>query len=201
MIRALLAAALAGAPTAVAQNGATPSPTPQPTCEVDRTAMLRLSPHDFDQNETKGWRPLSAHPECRLAAADLIREYRNANWGKLLPHEAHINYWHEGQLRASAGETEAAIPLLLAGVNPASIDGFPHYAMATVAFLQRDLSALKQARARLAALPVPQWFDEMKRNAPAARKMKWPLNLDVVDGLIRCFHKPYSEAYGHPDCR
>lgn len=163
--------------------------------------MLRLSHQDFDQNETKGWRSVSAKPECRIAAADLIREYRKANSGKLLPHQLHLNYWHEGQLRAIEGQTDAAVPLLLAGANPDSIDGFPHYAMATVAFLQRDLSALKAARARLAALPVPEWFEATKRDAPAAREMRWPLNLDVVDGLIKCFGKPYSEAYGHPNCR
>lgn len=203
MIQLLVAAAFTSAPVLVAPDHQSPASASQPTCNVDRTAMLRLSPDDFDQNWTKGWRPLASKPQCRVAAADLIGEYRKANWGKLQPHELHINYWHEGQLRAAAGQTDAAIPLLLAGVGPDSINGaFVHYAMATVAFLQRDLPALEAARARLAALPVPQWYEEeTKKGSTAAPIMKWPLNLDVVDGLIKCFSKPYSEAYGGADCR
>ena len=26
--------------------------------------------------------------------------------------------------------------------------------------------------------------------------LKWPLNLDVLDGLIACFGQPYNKAYG-----
>jgi hypothetical protein len=26
-------------------------------------------------------------------------------------------------------------------------------------------------------------------------ELKWPMNLDVLDGLIACFDRPYSEAY------
>ncbi|MEM1246425.1 MAG: hypothetical protein AAGK22_08635 [Acidobacteriota bacterium] len=31
-------------------------------------------------------------------------------------------------------------------------------------------------------------------------EMQWPPNLDVVDGLLRCFDRPYAEAYG-ASCR
>ena len=27
-------------------------------------------------------------------------------------------------------------------------------------------------------------------------KMRWPPNIDVVDGLIHCFDRSYDEAYG-----
>ncbi len=201
MIQLLIAAALANAPATVVLNQTIPATVPKSECDVDRPAMMQLSHHDFDQNFAKGWRLLASKPECRIAAADLIREYRKANWSKLKPHELHINYWHEGQLRAAANQTEAAIPLLLAGVGTDTIGGFEHYAMATVAFLQRDLPGLEAARARLAAIPVPpRWYEEHAKDAPTAPIMKWPPNLDVVDGLIKCFTKPYSEAYG-PECR
>lgn len=197
MIIAMLSAVAAAAPSITAQ----PAAPAAPTCAVDTARMIQLTYEDFDQNPSKGWRSVSRRPECRVAAADLIREYRTANWGKLLPHQLHLNYWHEGQLRAFGAQVDRAIPLLLAGANPDSIDGFPHYAMATVAFLQRDLAALRAARVRLAALPEATWFKEAKTRGQIGKDMKWPPNLDVVDGLIACFDKPYSEAYGHPNCR
>jgi hypothetical protein len=200
MIEVLFAAALAGV-SAEAAHTTQSSASDVVTCVVNAGAMLRLGVHEFDQDATKGWRSITAKPDCGIAAADLIRDYRRANWGKLLPHELHLNYWHEGQVRASEGQTDRAVPLLLAGANPDSIDGFMHYAMATVAFLQRDLGALEAARRRLAALPEAKWFAEAKSKGQVPKSMKWPPNLDVVDGLIACSDKPYSEAYGHPSCR
>ncbi len=201
MIRFVLAAALGTAPAGPAETTAQSGPVRQTRCEIDRSTMLRLSHEDFDEDATKGWRSVSRRAGCRLAAANLVRDYRMENWGKLRPHELHLNYWHEGQLRAFECDTDAAVPLLLAGANPDSIDGFPHYAMATVAFLQRDLVALKAARARLASLPVPQWFNKAKKTASLGSRMRWPANLDVVDRLIACFEKSYSEAYSNPECR
>jgi hypothetical protein len=173
-------------------------------CAVDTAAMLKLSPDDFDQTQ-KGWRSVGDKPECNLAAADLIASYRAANWSKLTPSQAQLSYWHEGQARAMGGQSDKAIPFLLAGVNPTADQdlspfalAFSEYAIATVAFLQKDLSALKAARARLAAIPEPAKFGEFKQNSPPELRdlVKWPLNLDKVDGLILCFDEPYAEAYG-----
>ena len=200
MIEVLFAAALAGA-SAEAAPTTQSSASASATCAVDANAMLRLSVHEFDQDPTKGWRSIDAKRGCGIAAADLIRDYRRANWGKLLPHELHLNYWHEGQVRATEGQTDRAVPLLVAGANPDSIDGFVHYAMATVAFLQRDRGALEAARRRLAALPEAKWFAEAKSKGQVPESMKWPPNLEVVDGLIACFDKPYSKAYGQLSCR
>jgi hypothetical protein len=147
MIELLIAGALASAPAMAALNQAMLPTASRFACDVDHAAMMQLSHHDFDQNLTKGWRPLAARPECRVAAADLIRKYRKTHWGKLKPHEVHILYWHEGQLRALANQINEAIPLLLSGVGTETIGGFEHYAMATVAFLQRDLRGLELVRA------------------------------------------------------
>lgn len=196
MIDILLANTLVGSALAPNSSAATSS-----VCVVDAATILQLTPDEFDQSSTTGWRPISAKPGCREAAADLIEEYRRSNWNKLLPHELHINYWHEGQLRAFEGQTDRAIPLLLAGINPDSIDGFPHYAMATVAFLQEDLVALRAARGRLAALPEPTWFIEAKDKGQIRHDARWPPNLDVVDGLIMCFGNSYSVAYSDSSCR
>ena len=209
MLAALAGAALAGAPL---RKAPTPADLYQqvPGCTVDLAAMMKLSPFDFDQTE-KGFRSLANKPDCDVATANLIATYRRSNWGKLDQNQLQISYWHEGQSRAFAGQTELAIPLLLAGVNPgvaglgeqldhdnASIGmANAEYAMATVAFLQGDLAALNKARARLAALPRPSmWATAMEKTPAAARpSMNWPPNLNIIDQLIRCFGKSYREAY------
>jgi hypothetical protein len=184
----------------LAQTAPVHSQTAPADCAYDRAGMLALTPDKFDQDMKGGWRLVADKPGCDLAAADLLAAYRQANWGKLKPVELHINYWHEGQVRAGAGQTERAVPLLLAAVNPENKIGFADYALGSVAFLQRDRAGLLAARARLAKLPKPEnWertqADFRKRfgSAPA-----WPANLNVLDGLIACFDRPYREAYAPP---
>lgn len=164
-------------------------PASAPNCVVDTQAMLGLSFAEFDQGSA-GWRALAVKPGCDAQTANLIAQYRTRHWGELQQHELHILYWHEGQVRAAAGQSQAAIPLLLTGVNPVSDLGFSDYALATVAFLHNDRAGLQSARDRLAALARPSFW-------PAERA--WPPNLDVVDGLLTCFGKTYREAYS--ECR
>ncbi|EKY25333.1 hypothetical protein HMPREF0185_02894 [Brevundimonas diminuta 470-4] len=169
------------------------------TCTHDRAALLALSPADFDQDMSSGWRPLGEKPECAELAADLLADYRKARWGELTPGELHLNYWHEGQLRAGLGQTDAATRLMMAGVNPEmSRSGFSDYALGTIAFLHKDRAGLLAARARLAELPKPPDFDDAARRFKAqyGLELKWPANLSVLDGLIACFDRPYNEAYG-----
>jgi sirohydrochlorin ferrochelatase len=178
------------------------APVPE-ACAYDRDAMLALAPEDFDQDLAGGWRPLGNRDECREAAADLLAIYRQAHWGDLNVDQLHTNYWHEGQLRAALGQKDRAVRLLLAGVSPSNIpDGKADYAIGTVAFLLNDLPTLQAARARLAATPPPPGFEESSRTFKEryGRDLVWPLNLDVLDGLIACFGKPYGEAYSR-DCR
>jgi hypothetical protein len=66
---------------------------------------------------------------------------------------------------------------------------------ATIAFLRGDRPALLAARTALAALPRPADFAPRDvQGRPVA--MNWPPNLNVVDGLLACFGRPYAEAYG-----
>lgn len=179
-----------------------PSPTVPAGCEHDRAAILALTPEAFDQDMDGGWRPLADKADCREIAANLLAAYRRAHWADLNPDQLHLNYWHEGQIRASLDQRDHAVRLLMAGVNPdESGSGFEEYALGTVAFLRNDAPALEAARTRLAALPMPEGF---RRAADAfrekyGREVKWPMNLDVLDGFIACFGKSYDEAYG--DCR
>lgn len=171
-------------------------------CAHDRPVLLALSPQDFDQNPQNGWRPLADKPECREVAADLLADYRTAHWGDLNPDELHTNYWHEGQLRASLGQIERATRLLMAGTSPtAHGDGRQDYALGTIAFLNGDQAGLQAARDRLAATPKPEGFEQTaaRFKETYGRDLTWPMNLDVLDGLLACFGRPYAEAYG--DCR
>jgi hypothetical protein len=159
-------------------------------CRHDNAALLAMAPEQFDQDPRGGWRPLGATEGCEPVAADLLASYRKAHWGTLDTWQLHINYWHEGQLRAVAGQSDRAVRLLLAGIAPEGSMDFEDYALGSVAFLQHDLPALKSARARLAGQIKPDWFAKSQPQA------KWPPNLDVLDGFITCFDKPYGVAYG-----
>ncbi|MFT3762617.1 MAG: hypothetical protein QM761_08410 [Pseudoxanthomonas sp.] len=176
-------------------------------CAYDKAAMLALDENAFDQDVSNGgggWRAIGNIPGCEIAAADLIAAYKRKH-GLDTP----ILNWHEGQMRASAGQTERAIGLLSA----ARKDGEPgqeawnEYVDATVAFLRRDRQGLLRARDRLAQAPIPEGmppvkdgYMELEVGNGQTMKMRWPMNIDVVDGLIACFDKPYDEAYGG-ECR
>jgi hypothetical protein len=110
MLIMLLSLALAQSPPAV------------DPCSYDRTAMMAQPTLDFDQTPS-GWRSVAKTPGCEAQAADLIKAYRRANWAAHKPAEIHTSYWHEGQMRAAAGQDQAAIPLLMAGVNPYPLHG------------------------------------------------------------------------------
>lgn len=160
---------------------------------------LELPEAEFDQDGTKGWRPL-ARPGCFLKAAALIEGWRARH-----PGHGHMLPFHEAQMRAAGGDYRGAEPLFLrarSSPNEWRVDtGWNDYVAASAAFVRRDLPALKAVRARLAVLPIPS---EQPGAADAAKREPhpdvWPPNLDVVDALIRCFDKPYADAMG-PDCR
>ncbi len=165
----------------------------EPQCGVDQKVAMELDEQSFDQDATRGWRPL-ARPGCFIAAADLISAWRERH-----PGHGTLLYFHEAQMRAAGGQYEPAADLFAkarSGPNEWRIDtGWNHYVNASIAFVQRDLPGLNRARATLAALPIPA---EQPGVAEAAklepRPESWPPNIDVVDGLVRCFNKSYADA-------
>jgi len=167
------------------------APAPDP-CHVDFAAMMALSVQAFDQNMEGGWRALARRPGCQERAAELIGAYRET-----LQRRMSILYWHEGQLRADLGQNEAAVRLMELSRKPDDAS-WNFYVDATAAFLRGDRPALTAAREHLAALPVPPDFRE--QTLPSGYRVRWPMNLDVVDGLVRCFGRTYREAYG-AQCR
>jgi hypothetical protein len=165
--------------------------------------MLKLTPDQFDQDMDGGWRILARRVGCDLAVADLIASYRKSHWGVMTPSQVHLSYWHEGQARAVAGHYTEARPLLMEGVNSDDLGNFADYALGTIAFLDHDLAALKAARERMANIPKPPNWDAMAASLQAKwkRRVTWPANLSVLDGLVACFDKPYREAYEDGKCR
>jgi hypothetical protein len=168
-------------------------------CIANRDALMAMDYWTFDQDPV-GYQEVYAKAGCDLAAADLIHDYHAAlrAMGEPVTHtfpqgtvtfgekgEVSTLYWHEGQIRAFAGETELAASLFRLSVDTDAYRNPPkrHYAFATIAFLEHDRDALQAERDALAAI------------APEN-----DLNLGVVDGLIACFGKPYKEAYGAPEC-
>ncbi|KPN09933.1 hypothetical protein AN652_14365 [Xanthomonas arboricola pv. pruni] len=171
-------------------------------CGFDKVKMLALEQDKFDQDVSSGgggWRAVAAKPGCEVAAADLIKEYREVH-----SDSSSLLFWHEGQLRAFAGHYEDAIPLMEASRQPTEKDlaGWNPYVDATVAFLRHDASALVAAQKKLNAVPaspelppVKDGYIEMSMDNGKKVKMRWPVNADVVDGLVSCLNKSYMEAY------
>ncbi|NZA26243.1 hypothetical protein H0E84_07575 [Luteimonas sp. SJ-92] len=179
-------------------------------CAYEREALLSLDEQAFDQDLSAGgggWRRIGNVPGCERAAAELIGAYRDRHGnhsGTLL--------WHEGQLWAQAGEHERAIPLLERSKRKPEDDriGWNHYVDATVAFLRNDRAGLGRAREALSKVeyvpgpdlpPLKGGYIEVTGQAgQSSFRFRWPPNIEVVDGLLNCFGKPYREAYG-ASCR
>ena len=171
-------------------------------CGVDETrleALLALDQQAFDQDFDGGWRPVADALGCEAAAADLIALWR-AHSGQVT--SPGILYWHEGQMRAYAGQTEAAIALF----DRSRSDGaeWNLYVDATIAFLDGDRQALEAARAELATHTPSEEVMAARRQFLADNPqiqvpdgfVEQPQNLNVVDSLLACFGRTYSEAYG-----
>ena len=172
-----------------------------------REKLLSLNQDAFDQDLSGGgggWRAIAAIPGCEIAAADIIRDYR----------EKHsltegIIYWHEGQMRATAGDYPTAIQLFEKSRKPTEQNGagWNQYVDASIAFLKKDKPALIHARESLSKISAPSDFTlkdgvfEIPNNSGKPFKMRWPPNIDIVDGLIKCFDRSYRDAYDDATCR
>ena len=178
-----------------------------PDCSVDRDAVMALDEAGFDQAlPDGGWRRLDT-PGCHLAAAELIAAWRASH-----PQASPTVAWHQGQMLAQGGRNADAIPLLAHSRKPVEQDvaGWNHYLDATLAFLRADRGAFDRAREALATQSYPDmpgmpplvdgYMEVPTQQGQPPMRVRWPPNLDVVDGLMRCFGKPYAEAYGR-SCR
>lgn len=168
-------------------------------CVDESIDYLALDFMAFDQDMDGGWRTIAENPACVAAAADVIEWYR-LHKPELSAGMQSSLAWHEGQLRAAAGQTATAIELFKQTFKPAEADffGWNYYVAATIAFLEQDREALIEQRTKLAALEKPSDFNPTDSEGNPM-DIPWPPNLNVVDSFIQCFGKSYREAYG--DCK
>lgn len=172
-------------------------PVPAPDCSYDLEAMLALDRNAFDQDLQGGWRVLAAKDGCEIATAELIRAWRHEKRD-----HTHILYWHEGQLRAEAGQTSEAVALFRLTYQPADEDagfGWNHYVSGTIAFLQRDRKGLAAAMTLLKAVPEPD-NNSFTRPDGTVVQLTWPPNLKVLEAFERCWDNSYAEAYSENRC-
>lgn len=174
---------------------------PEDQCTYDLGAMMRLDFDAFDQTHGSGWRILGNTPGCEAVTAELIARYRIE---KIEDQRRGLMH-HEAQLRAAAGQTDAAIALLEELRTDETAPEMLAYRDAELAFLRNDRDALIAARERLMRVPPPEGFSEtlarFRERYPDQTPPSWPLNIETVDSLIACFGRPYGEAYGSIECR
>lgn len=162
-----------------------------PECAHNREAILALELVAFDQTEGAGWRPLY-RAGCYVEAAELLRDWRSRH-GEVNP----IIPFHEAQLWAYGGRVDRALPLFERGFREGDSTGtvaWNLYVEGNLAFLQRDRARLEAATAKLAALPAPpNWGNAVTADGKPIR-MAWPLNLNVMEALLRCWDETYEVA-------
>ena len=176
---------------------------PYAECVPDPETYLAMGFQAFDQDvrpvadgprQEGGWRAIAHQEGCETAAADLIARWRERNAANLNPFFRSFSSFHEGQVRAGAGDYQGAIPLIEAGRAAFSDPAGQAYVDAILAFLRSDRDALIAARERLLAVPEPPDWPEMQRRfkEQAGQEMRWPRNIEATDTLVRCFGKPYG---------
>jgi hypothetical protein len=176
---------------------------PYAECVQDPEKYLAMSFQEFDQGVQPvpdgprlewGWREITKQEGCHIAAANLIAQWRERHGASLPPFQRSFSAFHEGQLRADGGDYSGAIPLIEEGRVAFSDAAGQAYVDAIVAFLRSDRDALVAARDRLLAVPEPPNWPALQRafKEQAGQDMKWPLNIEATEALVRCFGKPYS---------
>ena len=194
MVRAMLLSLLL---TLAQPADTTEQAPPPPDCSYDLEAMLELDLNAFDQDiPNGGWRRLS-NLDCHEEAAELIRAWRHEK-----RNHRHILYWHEGQMRAFAGQTDEAIALFDLTRKSQDFDadfGWNHYVDGTIAFLRRDKDGLDRAIERLSRVPEPENTTITLSNGIVIEQT-WPPNMNVLRAFENCWIKSYSAAYGSEEC-
>jgi len=172
-------------------------------CSYDREVELARGAVAFDQTEGQGWRPLY-DAKCYIQAAELLREWQAVNGENLDSTDprsrslAQILVWHEAQMWAFGGRNDMALPMFSRAYREdASVPAtaWNSYVDGTLAFLRRDRESLGRAIARLSAIPKPSGWDRAVGQDGQPITRPWPQNLDVLQGLSRCWDEPYSAAY------
>jgi len=155
----------------------------------EEQALIAKTYSEFDQSMGKGWRAY-ADRGCYALCSKILDRYVTEHRATMLDWQISVVTWHAGQMYAYDGVYDLARLRFRATINPNEPKDTPilwnDYVNATLAFLDKDMDKLVFHRNRIAEGPE---FNGSKAN------------LAVVDGLIRCFDKPYAVAYGSGECR
>ena len=165
--------------------------------DYDREAELARDVVAFDQTEGQGWRPLY-DAECYIDAAELLRDWQSQHEDDLDQTDprdrslAKILLWHEAQMWAFGHRNDLALPIfekIDREGRAASGNAWNLYVDGTLAFLNRDKAALEAAITGLAKEPKPAGWDDAVGADGQPISLPWPQNLDVLEGLLRCWDK------------
>lgn len=155
---------------AAASNG----PCVVSSVELSRQASLAYASFD-GQPAPYGWRYLSGSG-CIDAAVSLLTACEVANSSRLSPAEAMELPFHIGQVLALAGREQESIPYFERSLGSAATAEWRGYVEATLAFLKRDLEALKEAHARYSSV------------APGSMRLRF------IKGFVTCPNESYAKA-------
>jgi len=149
------------------------------TCGVpsaEGVAQRSLPYAEFDSRGAPfGWRALAA-TGCTDAAISLLDEYAKANRSRLSAAESGEVAFHIGQALAMAGREQESIAPFERALHPGASAEWSIYVNATLAFLRRDVVALKAARASYETI------------APGSVRLR------IIEGLVACPAEPYIKA-------
>ena len=192
----LITASLSALPVSANEGNACLTPD-------ERERLLALDMDAFDQDMQGGWRVLAATPGCQVTAAELIRDWREKH-----QRSDAILFWHEAQVRAETADTEGAIALFRQSLKPDAPGNraWNAYVEATLAFMAKDRPALLRAHETLLQVEPPEDMEvkdgkvDVTMDNGQTYTLRWPPNIDVVEGLMHCFDADYATAYGQA-CR
>jgi hypothetical protein len=144
---------------------------------------MALDYDSFDQSVPNGgWRAIVDDTE----AGKVLDAYNVHNSDVLKPWQKRIIKWHAGQAYGFANLKQLAINRFKKSYNPEEAPddrfGWNLYVEGSVAFLEQDMTSLVDAR------------DRLKKLNPGSPNTK------ILESFVRCFKKPYREAY-NPECK
>lgn len=159
-----------------------------PPSAGEEARLLALPFEAFDQHPVAGWRPYGLRG-CYRDAARLIAKY--ADKGQDSPKIGLLRF-HQFQMLAFADDKDAALAVLdtvkRIDAQRNAETGWKLYVAGTEAFLRGSKKDLEDRITELAG-----FADAHGPTERAARA-----NGNVLQGLLRCFGKPYRIAYSPP---
>lgn len=162
-----------------------------PSFSPEQQRLLALDYAAFDQTTGDGWRPWADRGDF-AAAARMLDRYAELHDDLNAPDRRMVRF-HAGQMYASLENRSTAIERFRGAFDPDEPPDAPFrwnaYVRGTIAFLARDLDALRLSHREL----VEQ--GELEMRMPDGTVVKRTPNLDVLERFIEHFDDTYRDAY------